>query len=65
MDAKNSASAKDYPIRLVEERTIEVEVGWVHLCPVCLEEFEAVREDARYCGVTCRSRAHRALEARP
>ena len=29
-------------------------------CQVCSTEFEAKRRDTKFCGATCRSRAHRA-----
>jgi hypothetical protein len=30
------------------------------VCPVCQSRFYPSRSDARYCGGTCRTRAHRA-----
>lgn len=56
------AQSKEYPIRLVEQRTVEVTVGWLHRCtaPGCEEEFQSRRrDDARWCSPACRSAAYR------
>ncbi len=53
----------DYPIPIREmqtrTRTVEVIVGWRHLCPVCSQEFTAKRKDATYCSPDCRHAAFR------
>ena len=56
------AKVKRYAIPITEVR--EVVVGWRIACEVCGEEFEAKRNDARFCSDTCRQNAHRAKRAK-
>lgn len=35
-----------------------------HKCCECGKQFSSSREDAKFCGATCRSRAHRKIDAK-
>jgi len=49
----------------VGSRAMKRRQSWVgHQCEECGKQFDSSRHDARFCSATCRSRAHRKIDAK-